>query len=137
MRSGRVEDAVRNGSGQLQDEPVSADYNDLGPPPGEIPPHLSPTSNQQPPTTLPFGSPNGHAPDIASVIFGIGLQWLVRSTGKPEGPCRSILGKWRKQAGDEALVVALGRAQREGPIDAIAWMERTLKPKVEKQGWNG
>ena len=78
------------------------------------------------------------APDVASLIFGQGRDWLQRSTGKPEAACRSLLGKWRKIAGDEGLIAILGRAQREAPIDAVAWIERALQasgsPKAT--GWN-
>jgi hypothetical protein len=46
------------------------------------------------------------------------------------------LGKWRQQSGDEALIAALGRAQREGPIDAVAWMTKALKQPDKVTGWN-
>jgi uncharacterized protein YdaU (DUF1376 family) len=64
--------------------------------------------------------------DAASVVFGQGLAWLVKSTGKPEAHCRSQLGKWRKAVGDEALIAVLGRGQREAPIDAMAWLEKSV-----------
>ncbi len=64
--------------------------------------------------------------DAASVVFNQGLAWLMRSTGKAEGHCRSQLGKWRKVIGDEALIAVLGRGQREAPIDAMAWLEKAV-----------
>jgi hypothetical protein len=78
------------------------------------------------------------APDVASLIFGRGREWLQRSTGKPESACRSLLGKWRKIAGDEGLIAILGRAQREAPIDAVAWIERALQAigSAKTTGWN-
>jgi hypothetical protein len=78
------------------------------------------------------------APDVASLIFGRGREWLQRSTGKPDSACRSLLGKWRKIAGDEGLIAILGRAQREAPIDAVAWIERALQAtgSAKTTGWN-
>lgn len=89
---------------------------------------------------IPLAKANGHSPpvvqDITAVVFGAGLTWLAQSTGKPEATCRALLGKWRQQSGDEALIAALGRAQREGPIDAVAWMTKALKPPDKATGWN-
>jgi hypothetical protein len=78
------------------------------------------------------------APDVASLIFGLGREWLQRSTGKPDSACRSLLGKGRKIAGDEGLIAILGRAQREAPIDAVAWIERALQATASAKttGWN-
>lgn len=91
-------------------------------------------------TDIPLAKANGHSPpvvqDITAVVFGAGLKWLAQSTGKPEAACRALLGKWRQQSGDEALIAALGKAQREGPIDAVAWMTRALKPPDKVTGWN-
>jgi len=91
-------------------------------------------------TDIPLAKANGHSPskteDITAVVFGVGLRWLAQSTGKPDAACRALLGKWRQQSGDEALISALGRAQREGPIDAVAWMTKALKPPDKPQGWN-
>lgn len=64
--------------------------------------------------------------DTASVVFGQGLAWLVKSTGKPDAHCRSQLGKWRKEIGDEGLIAVLGRGQREAPIDAMSWLEKAI-----------
>lgn len=69
------------------------------------------------------------APDVASLIFGQGLVWLKKHSGQSDKHCRSLLGKWRKEHGDERLVAVLGKAQREAPIDAVAWMERALPPR--------
>jgi len=59
--------------------------------------------------------------DLASVIFSQGLSLLVRQ-GVPEKQARSILGKWRQQHGDPALVDAIGRAQREGAVNAVEFI---------------
>jgi uncharacterized protein YdaU (DUF1376 family) len=69
--------------------------------------------------------------DAASVVFNQGLAWLMKSTGKAEDNCRSQLGKWRKEIGDEALIVVLGRGQREAPIDAMGWLEKAVAASVK------
>lgn len=71
--------------------------------------------------------------DTASIVFGHGREWLQRSTGKSEQHCRQLLGKWRKSAGDEALIAVLGRAEGERPIDAVAWIERALQQRAPSQ----
>jgi hypothetical protein len=65
--------------------------------------------------------------DPATVIFKAGLKWLQQSTGKSEDACRGLLGRWRKAVGDLALITVLGVAQRQGPIDAVAYIEGCLK----------
>lgn len=68
-------------------------------------------------------------PDVASIVFGAGLKWLIKSTGKSEEVCRGLIGRWRKELKDEGLIAALGVAQREAPIDAIAWMEAAIRTR--------
>lgn len=91
-----------------------------------------------------YSVPNGtgaDAPeDIAKVVFRQGLAWLQKSTGKSTDSCRTLLGKWRRDHGDEALISVLGRAQRHGPVDAIPWIEaafrETAKREPAKSGFN-
>jgi hypothetical protein len=74
------------------------------------------------------------APDLASIVFGQGLDWLMRTTRRQRAPCASALGKWRKQIGDEALISILGQAQREGVIDPFAWISAAIKTRAAPQG---
>lgn len=91
----------------------------------------------------PIGSGADDPPSVTSVVFGAGLAWLKKASGKPDDQCRSLLGKWRKQLGDEALIAALGRAQREGVIDPAAWMTKAVEAHQaqrgppKRQGFNG
>lgn len=83
---------------------------------------------------------SGADPDVAAVVFNRGLDWLQRTSGKSEGNCRSLLGKWRKSLGtDEALLAILGRAQREGVIEPVGWIERAIAARdpPKAKGWNG
>ncbi len=80
--------------------------------------------------------------DVASVIFGQGLAWLQNTSKKSRDNCASQLGKWRKQIGDEALISLLGRAQREGVLAPMDWMEGAIKHHKSatdppaSRGWN-
>ncbi len=90
------------------------------------------TVNQEPRTREDHDSvPNGtdKSPEVSftTLIFGKGLSWLKENSGKSEPDCRSLLGKWRKQLGDEGLLTALGRAQREGALQPVSWMEATIR----------
>lgn len=38
-----------------------------------------------------------------------------------------MIGKWRKDHGTEAVISALGRAQREGPVDPVPFIEGALR----------
>ena len=70
------------------------------------------------------------AGDLASRVFSEGLEWLKSTSGKPDTACRALLGKWRKSLGsDEALIAILGRAQREGVIEPVGWIEKALQAR--------
>lgn len=66
------------------------------------------------------------APPLSEIIFGQGLKFLCKS-GVPERQARSVLGKWRKVHGDEKLLAALGKAQREGALDPVAFCEGVFR----------
>src|SRR5476649_1218241 len=67
------------------------------------------------PSPSPSPSPSSEAKasggDLATLVFREGLDWLIRTSGKPDTACRALLGKWRKSLGDEALIAILGRAR--------------------------
>ncbi|MBE7186199.1 MAG: hypothetical protein INR68_17535, partial [Methylobacterium mesophilicum] len=39
----------------------------------------------------------------------------------------TMLGKWKRDHGAEAVIVALGKAQREGAIDPVSFIEGCLR----------
>ena len=89
---------------------------------------------QQNDTPSPSPSPSSEAKDsgddLAAMVFSRGLDWLKRTSGKPDTACRALLGKWRKSLGsDEALITILGRAQREGVIKPVGWIEKALQAR--------
>lgn len=70
--------------------------------------------------------PNLPLIDPIKVMFDSGIALLGRSS-IPESKARTMLGKWRGARGAEAVIAALGMAQREGAIDPIAFIEKCLR----------
>lgn len=70
--------------------------------------------------------------DLKLIIFGQGLDWLANQSGKPKEKLRSALGRACRDHGEATVIEVLGAAQREGPIDPIAWMERAFKLRKEQ-----
>lgn len=66
------------------------------------------------------------ASDLSSLIFGQGLDLLVQA-GRNDQAARSILGKWRRDHGEAAVIEALGKAQREGAIDPVGYIEGVFR----------
>ena len=87
-------------------------------------------------------SPDAASPDAASIVFRQGLGWLQQASDRSAKHCRSLLGRWRGQVGDEMLIAVLGRAQREGAIDPVGWIEKAIAAHKAHhdppppQGWN-
>ena len=82
------------------------------------------------PSPSPSSEAKASGADVAAVVFSQGLDWLRRTSCKPDTTCRALLGKWRKSLGsDEALIAILGRAQREGVIEPVGWIEKALQAR--------
>lgn len=64
--------------------------------------------------------------DPAKVAFDAGVKVLTQA-GKSASSARAIVGKWRGKHGDEAVIAALGRAQREGAVDPVAFCEGVFR----------
>lgn len=61
-------------------------------------------------------------PDPVKVLFDSGVKILGAAGVEPKR-ARQMIGKWRSAHGDEATLAALGRAQREGAIDPVSFVE--------------
>ena len=72
----------------------------------------------------------GASADAAKVIFDSGKR-ILSAAGVPSQKAGSMLGKWRRDHGDDALISALGKAQREGAIDPIAFIEGCFRHKAK------
>jgi hypothetical protein len=71
--------------------------------------------------------------DPEKVMFDAGLK-LLREGGVSEARARPVLGKWKKRYGAEAVLVALGKAQRHGAIEPISFIEGALKNGATTNG---
>jgi uncharacterized protein YdaU (DUF1376 family) len=69
--------------------------------------------------------------DPVKVMFDSGRALLV-AAGKSPDAAGKILGKWRGDFGVEAVIAALGQAQREGAIDPVAFIEGCLRHRTRK-----
>lgn len=78
----------------------------------------------------PNGSGGASPPfDARADLFGPKRTMLQAITGKRDGQCRSIIGRWLKTARDDAAAVgaAIEQAQRDRIADPIPWIEARLK----------
>jgi len=64
--------------------------------------------------------------DPEKVMFDQGIA-LLGEGSVPEGRARPIIGRWKRDYGAEAVIVALGKAKREGAIDPVSFIEGCLK----------
>lgn len=82
---------------------------------------------------------NGAAVDLKAAVFGPGLQWLSSASGKSSDRLRSLLGQWCRDHGDAAVMEALQAAQREKPLEPVAWIAAHFaaqqKRKVANSGY--
>jgi hypothetical protein len=72
--------------------------------------------------------PNGSAEaiNVKEIVFGKCLSWVADKTGRPPDGFRSLFGRWCKDYGDAAVIDAIMAAQREEPIEPIAWLTARL-----------
>lgn len=64
--------------------------------------------------------------DPARQVFDAGIALLLRA-GVDADRARGLLGKWRRDHGDAVLIAALGRAEREGAVEPVAFIEGVLR----------
>jgi hypothetical protein len=57
-----------------------------------------------------------------TIMFAAGLE-LLMDAGKSNSAARSIIGKWKRDHSTEAVIVAMGKAKREGAIDPVSFIE--------------
>lgn len=66
--------------------------------------------------------------DLKAAVFGSGVPMLV-GNGMADRNARSMLGRWRQQYGDGAVLDALSAAQAESPSDVVAWISKSLETR--------
>lgn len=69
-------------------------------------------------------------PDARTMLFRDGVMALRHMTGKPDATCRSLIGRWLKQAGDDCAAVhqQIAQAMEDRRADPVAWITAALKP---------
>lgn len=78
------------------------------------------------------GKPSdGNAVDFTKEVFDRGVAFLGRY-GTTEKVARSLIGKWRKEAGDTETFNALRDANREGVTEPVAW----ITARIGRRGGN-
>lgn len=105
----------RNGDATLHDRCATAPDTDADTEETE------PTGSGVPPTAI----------DVRKVIFDTGLS-ILTAAGRNDRESRSILGRWRKDFGDPAVLVCLSRSQTEDPSDPVEWMTKALQAERNK-----
>jgi hypothetical protein len=66
--------------------------------------------------------------DPVKAMFDAGIR-LLASAGIAEPKARSLLGKWKRDYGEIAVMAALGKAQREGAIDPVSFIQGCFRAK--------
>ena len=66
--------------------------------------------------------------DLKAVLFSTGVPYLVRHNVQ-DRHARSMIGKWRQQYGDGAVIDALAAAQSEAASDPIPMINRILETR--------
>lgn len=120
--------------GTARDNPAAPLHGPLAPP---APPH----SPLNPPTT-PLSEPDGSAAGAATVVdhrrdlFGRGLAELRRMTGKADPQCRTLTGKWLREAQDSAVIVlaAIDEAAANDVINPVPFIEAIVRREAQRNG---
>lgn len=69
---------------------------------------------------------NASGADLEAVLFGQGLRFLT-ANGVAEPKARQMLGKWKRDHGPALVIQALSRAQREGALEPLSFIEACLR----------
>lgn len=87
-------------------------------------------SGAEAPNSIPSSAPI----DLKAAVFASGVALLMKlDPDRSERNARSMLGRWRQDHGDGAVLDALSAAQAESPSDPIAWLTRTLGARNGKR----
>lgn len=86
-----------------------------------------------PPSAAP--EPAAGPPDFRKELFGRGLEGLIGLTGLAVPTARTRIGRWLKDAGDEAVIVldAIDRAVEGQPADPGAWITAAIAAAMKRQ----
>lgn len=104
----------------------------------EIPPQMEEGGGRREEITDPIGS-GADAPqpdDPVKALFDAGVK-LMTENGATESNARSVIGKFRKAHGDDAVMGAIAEARRLQITEPIAWMtQRFAGTQKPRESWN-
>lgn len=83
---------------------------------------------------IPLDKSNG-AFDPEKLMFDSGVK-LLREAGRSEVQARSIIGKWKRDHGVEAVIAGIGEAVRQGIAEPVSWLEARWAIR-NADPWNG
>lgn len=84
-----------------------------------------------------FGElPKDRAPTMRATLFEHGLPILRALTGKGDGQCRGLIGRWLAGMDDDCgrLYAVLREAEALRPADPMAWLTAAVRPRAAKAG---
>lgn len=70
--------------------------------------------------------------ELKRMAFRSGLRVLTDG-GTPEAQARSMIGKWRRDFGDGAVLDVLARCHAEAPEEPIPWITATLRNRYGRK----
>jgi uncharacterized protein YdaU (DUF1376 family) len=78
------------------------------------------------------------SPSPGAVIFTQCLNFLTNNCDLNQNSARTLLGRWRKDYGDAAVIAAVNAAaQRDDISEPRAWIAGRLKKTAKPEGWVG
>lgn len=79
-----------------------------------------------------FQQPEDPAPDPRKSVFNSGIRLLGQAGYNPK-QARSLIGLWLKDHGDGEVLSALGKAQREGAIEPVEFIQGIFRHKRQRE----
>ena len=135
---------VNRANGKHGGRPKSLENNDAANPAGSSrvsetkAPTPNPSPNREEDRTEPNGSPAIAVPaiDHRRDLFGRGLVELRRMTGKAEPQCRTLTGKWLRDAQDSAVIVlaAIDEAAANEVANPVPFIEAIVRREAQRNG---
>lgn len=69
--------------------------------------------------------PSGRSP--AKILFDETAGYLVKHGGLTDKSARGLVGKWRGQIGDAALIALVSKAMQSEVMDLVPWVEAAIR----------
>jgi uncharacterized protein YdaU (DUF1376 family) len=110
--------------------PKSLESKELDKPDGSVSVTPNETIPEPEPYLLPEAYASGPLVDPAKDLIDRGVAYLGRHRVE-ERQARSLIGKWRKEAGDQRLRAAFRECQAQSIADPVSWITATLRPPAQ------